>query len=161
MHTDLTLSRCQHTGDFVMKSEQFLPASRDKVFAFFSDAFQLESLTPPWLHFEVRTPAPIVISAGTLIDYRLRLHGIPLTWQSRIDVWEPPTRFVDLQTRGPYRRWHHEHTFEEVHGGTLFSDTVQYAVHGGRLIERLFVRPDILKIFTFRREKLQELFGRA
>jgi len=151
--------RCPKTGEFQLRSEQFLPRPREQVFEFFSDAFQLESLTPPWLHFEVRTPAPIAIAAGTLIDYRLRLRGVPLSWQSRIEVWQPPTRFVDVQTRGPYSRWRHEHLFEEISGGTLCRDIVHYSVLGGRLVERLLVRPDLVKIFSFRRAKLCELFA--
>lgn len=143
---------------FRLEAEQFLPQPLETVFEFFSDAYQLETLTPPWLHFAVLTPAPIPMKAGTLIDYRLRLHGLPMRWQSRIDVWEPPFRFVDLQTRGPYRRWHHEHRFEAMEGGTLCRDIVDYAVPGGALIDRWFVRSDVLKIFAFRWNKLQELF---
>lgn len=143
---------------FRLESEQFLPQPLETVFEFFSDAYQLETLTPPWLHFSVLTPAPISMKQGTLIDYRLRLHGIPMRWQSRIELWEPPFRFVDFQTRGPYRRWHHEHQFEAAAGGTICRDIVDYAVPGGFLVDRWFVRPDILKIFSFRWNKLRELF---
>src|SRR4051812_31000781 len=86
---------------FRLETRQFLPHPRDQVFEFFSDAFQLETLTPKWMHFSVLTPAPIQLAEGTLIDYRLRVHGIPLKWQSRISVWEPPHCFVDEQIRGP------------------------------------------------------------
>jgi ligand-binding SRPBCC domain-containing protein len=141
-----------------LEAVQFLPARRPRVFDFFSDAFQLETLTPPWLHFSVLTPAPIPIAAGTLIDYRLRLHGVPIRWQSRICLWEPPFRFVDEQTRGPYRRWYHEHVFEDVPGGTICRDIVDYAVPGGWLMDRLLVRTDIARIFRFRMLKLKELF---
>jgi ligand-binding SRPBCC domain-containing protein len=141
-----------------LESSQFLPYPRDQVFEFFSDASNLQSLTPAWLHFSVFTPPPIHIAAGTLIDYRLRIHGVPLRWQSRISVWEPPLRFVDTQTRGPYRRWHHEHLFEVAEGGTLCHDIVDYAVYGGSLINTLFVRPDLSRIFAFRQSKLRELF---
>jgi ligand-binding SRPBCC domain-containing protein len=128
------------------------------VFDFFSDAFQLETITPPWLQFAVLTLAPIRIEAGTIIDYRLRLRGVPIRWQSRISVWEPPRHFVDEQTRGPYRRWRHQHIFEVVDGGTLCRDIVDYAVPGGWLIDALVVRHDVLKIFSFRQTKLRELF---
>jgi ligand-binding SRPBCC domain-containing protein len=137
---------------------QFLAERRERVFELFSDAFQLESLTPPWLQFAVLTPRPIHIREGTRIDYRMRLHGVPLRWQSRIVVWEPPLRFVDEQIRGPYRRWRHEHGFEEVGGGTLCRDLVNYAVPGGRLVERLFVRNNLLKIFEFRQRRLEQVF---
>jgi ligand-binding SRPBCC domain-containing protein len=144
-------------GDFQLFCEQLVPQRRDQVFEFFSDAFQLEALTPPWLNFEVLTPRPIPMAGGRLIDYRLRLHGIPMRWQSRIDVWEPPVRFVDMQTRGPYKKWRHEHVFEEVNGGTMCRDIVRYSVPGGWLVERFLVRPDLLKIFTYRRDRLPQL----
>jgi ligand-binding SRPBCC domain-containing protein len=137
---------------------QLLAERRDRVFALFSDAFRLETLTPPWLQFAVLTPRPIHMGKGTRIDYRMRLHGVPFRWQSRIDVWEPPLRFVDEQTRGPYRRWRHEHVFEEVVGGAICRDIVDYAVPGGWLIERLFVRNNLLKIFEFRQRMLEQVF---
>ena len=118
----------------------------------------LQTLTPAWLRFTVLTPSPIHIAPGALIDYRLRVRGIPIRWQSCISVWEPPFRFVDEETRGPYKRWHHEHVFEEADGGTMCHDMVDYEVYGGALINSLFVRPDLLKIFAFRQSKLRELF---
>lgn len=144
-----------------LEASLFLPQPRDRVFEFFSDAFQLETLTPAWLRFAVLTPPPIRIQAGTRIDYRLRIHGFPTRWQSVISEWAPPARFVDEQTRGPYRRWRHQHDFEEIDGGTLCRDVVDYAVYGGRLIDAFFVRPDLFKIFSFRQSKLRELFGEA
>jgi ligand-binding SRPBCC domain-containing protein len=144
-----------------LQTTQILPAERERVFDFFSDAFQLETLTPKWLHFSVLTPPPIQIERGTLIAYRLRLHGIPIRWQSVISTWEPPFRFVDEQTRGPYRRWHHEHRFEAVDGGTLCRDIVDYDVHGGALINALVVRRDLLRIFRFRQDNLRELFANS
>lgn len=145
--------------EFRLEAVQFLPHARERVFEFFADAFQLETITPPWLKFRVLTPAPIRVVPGTLIDYRLRLHGVPIRWRSRITVWEPPFRFVDEQIRGPYRRWHHEHFFEEVAGGTLCRDVVDYAVPGGRLVNALLVGPDVRRIFEYRRNKLRELFA--
>ena len=142
-----------------LTASQWLPQPRDKVFAFFSDATQLETITPPSLSFSVLSPLPIAMQPGTLIDYRLRLRGIPLRWQSRIEVWEPPLRFVDVQVRGPYRRWHHEHIFEEFQGGTVCRDVVDYAVPGGWLVDRLLVRRDLLKIFAFRQQTLARLFA--
>ncbi|MGD9645143.1 MAG: SRPBCC family protein [Pirellulales bacterium] len=155
---DITIEKAG-PGAFRLQSTFWLSQRRDQIFEFFSDAFQLETLTPAWLSFAVLTPRPIEIRAGTLIDYRLRLHGLPIRWQSRISVWEPPVRFVDEQTRGPYRRWHHEHAFVEVDGGTLCRDTVDYAPRGGRLLNALFVRRDLLRVFAFRQQKLRELFG--
>jgi ligand-binding SRPBCC domain-containing protein len=155
----IQLTREIKSRTFVLHAEQWLPCPRERLFAFFSDAFQLETLTPALLRFEVVTPPPIVIRQGTLIDYKLRLHGIPVRWQSEISEWEPPSRFVDRQTRGPYRLWRHEHRFVEQDGGTLVIDHVDYRVTGGRLVNRLFVAPDLRRIFGFRMQKLQELFG--
>src|SRR5579871_5848818 len=89
--------------------EQFLPRPLEEVFPFFADAGNLPILTPPWLHFHILTTRPIEMRRGALIDYRLRIHGLPIRWQSEIVEWDPPHRFVDEQRRGPYRLWHHEH----------------------------------------------------
>ena len=140
--------------------ELWLPRPRAEVFPFFADARNLGVITPPWLSFEVLTPSPIGMRAGALIDYRLRFRGLPLRWRTEITVWEPPSRFVDRQLRGPYRLWHHAHTFEERDGGTLCRDEVRYAVLGGEWVNRLFVRRDVGRIFAFRRQKLLELFAR-
>lgn len=157
----ITFCPSPHCSGTRLHAALFLAERRERVFEFFSDASQLETLTPAWLRFSVHTPGPIQIRQGTRIDYRLRLHGLPIRWQSRIDVWGPPFRFVDVQTHGPYRRWRHEHLFEEVPGGTICHDIVDYAVPGGWLIERLFVRNDLQKIFQSRQRKLEGLFSSA
>ncbi|MCC5829594.1 MAG: SRPBCC family protein [Phycisphaeraceae bacterium] len=138
----------------------WLPGPRDEVFAFFADAGNLELITPEYLRFQIRTPQPIAMTEGTLIDYSLRLNHFPIRWRTRIAAWEPPYRFVDEQLRGPYRRWVHEHTFESVDGGTLCRDRVDYAVPGGRWVDRCFVRSRVVDIFTFRQRKLGELLGK-
>jgi len=141
------------------QSELWLPRSRDEVFGFFSDPSNLDAITPPYLHFQTITPAPIEMCAGALIDYKLRLRGIPMRWRTRINVWEPPTRFVDEQIHGPYRMWIHEHTFKERDGGTLVCDRVRYAVPFDLFVHRWLVRPDIERIFRYRTEKLREFWG--
>ena len=88
------------------------------------------------------------------------MHGVPIRWQSEITAWDPPRRFVDEQRRGPYKLWVHEHRFQAKDGGTQVADDVRYAVLGGWLMERLFVRRDIERIFQFRRQKQLELFGK-
>ncbi|MEM7353689.1 MAG: SRPBCC family protein [Acidobacteriota bacterium] len=143
---------------FTLERSSFLPHPIDQVFGFFAQAQNLESLTPPLLRFQILTPLPIDMHQGTLIDYRLRVHGIPLRWRSEITAWDPPHRFIDEQLRGPYRRWVHEHRFTEVDGGTQVVDHVQYAVLGGSLIRRLFVAPDLQRIFDYRQERLPGLF---
>jgi ligand-binding SRPBCC domain-containing protein len=121
-------------------------------------AGNLEALTPPWLNFKILTPLPIDVHEGTLIDYRLRLRGVPVRWRTRISVWQPPYRFVDEQLRGPYRQWIHEHTFEAHQGGTLVRDHVRYAVPFDWLVHRLLVRPDVERIFRYRAAELRRRF---
>ena len=136
-----------------------LPCPLDEVFAFFADPENLQYLTPAWLHFQLRSPLPLTMRAGTTIDYRLRLHGLPIGWTSEITVWEPPVRFVDEQRRGPYRAWIHEHTFAAQGDQTLALDRVQYDVWGGRLIDRVLVRRDLDRIFAYRHAQLRARFG--
>jgi len=144
---------------FLFSAELWLPRAREEIFPFFAEARNLERLTPAFLKFEVLTPAPIVMRTGLLIDYRLKVHGLPIRWRTEILDWDPPYRFVDTQLRGPYRLWHHTHTFEERDGGTLCRDEVRYMPLGGALINWLFVRRDVEQIFEFRRKTLLELFG--
>lgn len=145
---------------FLYTSELWLPQTRDKVFPFFAEARNLEQLTPPFLQFEVLTPAPITMRGGALIDYQLRVHGFPIRWRTEITEWDPPHRFVDQQLRGPYHLWHHTHTFMERDGGTLCRDEVVYRPRGGALVNWLFVRRDVERIFSYRREQLLEIFPR-
>ena len=145
-------------GAYRLTSTFALERPIDVVFPFFSDAYNLEKLTPPWLRFRVLTPAPIRIERGTTIDYRLRIHGLPIRWTSEINVWEPPHRFADRQLRGPYRRLDHEHTFSENGEGTLVGDHVDFEVPGGKLPGRL-ASADVQRIFAYRRRRLSELFG--
>jgi ligand-binding SRPBCC domain-containing protein len=145
-----------------LTTEFWLPQPLEEIFAFFSDAFNLDLLTPPWLHFRIQTPHPIAMRQGTRIDYRIRWRGLPLRWRTEIAAWEPPYRFVDQQIRGPYTHWVHEHTFESQAGGTILRDRVEYAVPGwivAALLARFVVAPDVERIFAFRRAKIQELFA--
>lgn len=146
---------------YTLQSEICVPSARNVVFEFFSRADNLQVLTPPWLHFSILSPNPIEMKTGARIRYRLRLHGIPLRWESEIAAWDPPHRFVDEQRSGPYRLWIHEHQFLEHEGGTTVRDTVQYSVAGGFLVNRVFVTPDLRKIFEFRRQKIAEIFGQT
>jgi ligand-binding SRPBCC domain-containing protein len=139
-------------------TEVWLPRPRDEVFAFFSDAANLEALTPPWLHFRILTRKPIAMHAGTLIDYSIRVHGLPISWQSEITVWDPPHRFVDVQRRGPYRRWVHTHSFGETDGGTTVGDVVEFDVPFS-FAAGWFVMRDVRKIFAFRKQALLKRFA--
>jgi ligand-binding SRPBCC domain-containing protein len=140
------------------ESELWLPRPLEEVFKFFSDAANLDLLTPPWVNFRIVTPSPIAMHRGALIDYRLRVRGMPIRWRTRIIEWNPPHRFVDEQLHGPYRQWHHEHEFQSKDGGTLVRDRVRYAVWFDFLVHRFVVRPDVERIFAFRQQKLRELF---
>ena len=146
-----------------LRREQRLPVPPDEVFAFFADAFNLERITPPWLGFRIATPGPIAMGPGTLIEYRLRLHGVPVRWLTRIEVWEPGRRFVDVQVRGPYRMWHHTHEFEGAGSGdTIVRDTVRYAMPlgpVGALAHRLLVARDLRAIFDYRFASVSKVMG--
>jgi len=138
----------------VLERRQRLPVPAERAFAFFGDAHNLEAITPPWLRFRVLTPGAIEMRPGALIEYRLRLHGLPVSWLTRIEVWEPPHRFVDVQLRGPYALWEHTHTFEPAgEGAVVIRDRVRYALPLGwlgELARRLFVRRDLDRIFDHR-----------
>lgn len=145
-----------------LQRNQWFARPLAEVFAFFSDVRHLNQITPPWLHFCILTPEPIVMRAGTILDFRLRLHGVPIRWRSAITVWEPNRQFVDEQRRGPYRFWRHRHRFEERDGGTWMEDLVDYELPGGicaPLLHRWLVRPDLEAIFDFRRHAMRAYFA--
>jgi ligand-binding SRPBCC domain-containing protein len=146
----------------VLEREQFVARPRSEVFAFFADAANLERLTPSSLRFEIKTPPPIEMRPGTLIDYRIRLFGIGLRWRTLIEAFEPEARFVDVQLKGPYRLWRHTHEFIDAPGGTVVRDRVEYEMPLGLLGELarvVFVERQLGAIFDFRRESIQKLFG--
>jgi ligand-binding SRPBCC domain-containing protein len=145
----------------LIEREQRVPRPPEEVFPFFADALNLERLTPEWLHFRVLSQSPGEIGAGTLIRYRLRLHGVPVRWLTRIEQWLPGRRFADIQLRGPYRLWHHVHEFEPDGDGTLMRDEVRFAMRAGpagRLALRAFVRDDVERIFDHRSRRIAEIF---
>lgn len=144
---------------FELTTESRVPAPIERVFAFFSQAENLERLTPPFLDFRILTPTPVAMRKGTTIDYRISLHGLPLTWRSAITRWDPPHGFVDEQVRGPYRSWKHTHGFAASDAGTLVSDRVEYSTWGGAIVNALFVAPDLRRIFEYRQTALRAHFG--
>jgi ligand-binding SRPBCC domain-containing protein len=143
---------------FRLETRVWLPAPVDRVFAFFADASNLESISPPFLHFRLLTPR-VEMRRGATLDYRLRLRGVPFRWRTEITVWEPESRFRDEQRRGPYRYWRHSHLFRAERGGTIVEDGVDYDVPGGDAVHQLLVGPDLIRIFTYRQERLREIFG--
>ncbi len=148
----------------ILKRQQRIELPIAAVFDFYGDARNLERITPPWLGFKVTTPGPIEMGVGTLIEYRLRLHGVPVRWRTRIEAWEPPRRFVDVQVKGPYSLWEHTHEFEEEGPETtIIRDRVRYAIPFGplgELAERALVRRDLREIFDYRRDAVARELGR-
>ena len=138
-----------------------LPRARDQVFAFFAEASNLQRITPPELGFEMVTPQPIHLSAGTCIEYRLHLFGIPFSWQSEIQRWNPPEEFVDGQRRGPYKHWVHTHRFREEQGVTIIEDEVQYELPYAPLGELVYplVRLQLHRIFRYRQHAIRAYFA--
>lgn len=146
----------------LLEREQLVPREPAETWDFFQDAYNLEAITPAFLGFRVTTPRPIAMEEGTLIDYELRLHGVPVRWRTRIEAWEPHARFVDRQLRGPYALWHHTHTFEAAPGGTLMRDRVRYRLPlgiAGALAHAAFVRRDLERIFDFRHAEVERRLG--
>jgi hypothetical protein len=142
-----------------LRREQRLPGAPDEVFPFFADAGNLEAITPPLLRFAVVSPRPIEMRVGTIIEYVLKLHGLPIRWLTRIEEWEPGVRFVDMQLSGPYRLWHHTHEFEpDGAGHTRMRDIVRYALPAWPLGELAMplVRRDLARIFDFRRDEVAQ-----
>lgn len=154
----VTFTRLEN-GDFQLQTEQMLPHPVEPVFDFFADADNLEAITPPWLNFRITTSLPIDMKKGAIIEYRLRLRIVPIRWKTLISDWVPNERFVDEALKSPYKLWHHTHEFEPVEGGTLVRDTVRYRVPFGGLVERLFVRSELRKIFEYRYAQMEKIFS--
>ena len=148
-------------GNRVLEVETILPLPLDRVFPFFAEAGNLQRITPPELRFHIETPLPVKMKRGTLLDYRLRLAGVPFRWRSRISVWDPPHRFLDEQLRGPYEEWIHLHTFAETPNGTRVTDRVRYRLplHPLSLPAAPLVRRQLHRIVTFRERAVRELIG--
>ena len=147
---------------FVFCAEQFVPRPLDEVFEFFSKAENLEQLTPKWLNFRILSVDPSPVQKGTLIKYSLRWRIFPIRWTTEIIEWDPPYRFVDLQLKGPYKLWHHEHRFVAEGNGTRITDEVQYLLPFGPLgsiAHALKVKKDVETIFAYRTKVVGQLFG--
>jgi len=147
---------------YVLEREQWLPAPLPRVFAFFADPGNLETITPPWLGFRIRSALPVALEPGARLDYSLRLGPLPLRWRTRIPIWEPEKRFVDVQERGPYALWEHSHEFTPLGGGVLMRDVVRYALPFGplgALAHALLVRALLARIFDFRFARVREIFA--
>jgi ligand-binding SRPBCC domain-containing protein len=149
--------------DHILEFRLLLPASRERVFEFFATPENLAAITPGWLGFTLLTPGPITVTAGTVLDYRIRWLGLPLRWRSLIREYDPPFRFVDVQVIGPYARWEHRHMFLSAEGGTVVEDRVTYRLPlgpAGQLAHRLCVRRQLESIFAYRQDRLGFLLAR-
>ncbi len=144
-------------------AEQFLPISIRKAWDFFSSPKNLSVITPPEMDFKILTQLDDKeIYNGMLIDYTVKpLFGIPMHWQTMIIDVKPLEVFADTQLKGPYKLWHHTHTFIEKDGGVLMTDVVNYELPFGILgdwVHSLIVRKKIESIFAYRKQVLEKLF---
>lgn len=144
-----------------IKTTTVIQRPLEEVFTFFSKAENLNEITPPDLQFKIITPLPIEMHKGTLIDYKIKLNGIPMKWRTLISAWEPPYRFVDEQLKGPYVKWIHEHRFEARGNETIMYDTVEFLSPGWILepiVNAIFVQHKVEGIFKYREQRMQQLF---
>ena len=150
-------------ADGRVERRQWVAADLARTFTFFERAENLALITPPWLGFRVLTPRPIVMARGVILDYRVRIFGIPRPWRSLISEYDPPHAFRDVQLVGPYRRWDHHHRFRSERGGTTLEDVVVYELPFGPLgaIAAPLVRRQLDAIFDYRRARIDEILGRA
>lgn len=146
--------------DHFLTREILVRADMRKVFEFFSNAQNLELITPKELNFKILSPIPIEMKNGTLIDYRIRLFGISFNWKTLISAWEPERRFVDEQLKGPYSKWIHTHSFETKEDGIMIKDEVRYRLPFFPLGELMFlaVRHQLNRIFDYRTTRIKEIF---
>lgn len=145
-----------------LRREQRIAQPLGRVFAFFSDAANLDKITPPWLGFEMVTPGPVEMATGTRIAYRVRWRFVKIRWLTEIVEWNPPHRFVDVQLRGPYAEWHHTHEFAPDGDGTRITDVVRYRLPlgiVGEVAHRLAVSRDLADIFDYRMQLVNKLMS--
>jgi ligand-binding SRPBCC domain-containing protein len=148
-------------AEHILERRQIIERPREEVFEFFSDAGNLEKITPPELNFHIITPQPIDLKKGALIDYRLKLRGIPITWKTEITEWNPPFAFVDSALKSPYKQWIHLHRFSDgANGETIMEDRVRYRLPLEPFgdLAHWYVRKELNYIFDFRRKIVEQIF---
>lgn len=146
---------------YQLAARTVLDAPLEQVFPFFARAENLSAITPSTMSFRIMSPLPIAMRVGAVIDYRIRTGPVPMSWRTLIEAWEPGRRFVDSQTRGPYKAWWHEHRFVADGDRTVMEDRVLYAPPLGPLgwiANRLIVAPMLRRIFAYRTQAIQARF---
>ncbi len=149
-------------SSYLLRADQLVPRPLDEVFDFFSRAENLQELTPAWMHFRILTVDPLPLQRGTLIKYALRWRVFPIHWTTEIVEWDPPHRFVDVQLKGPYKLWRHEHRFLREGNSTRILDEVQYQLPFGplgRIAHALKVKRDVQTIFAYRKQAVERRFA--
>lgn len=147
-------------SEHILTRELTLDLPIKKVFDFFSDAGNLERITPPELNFHITTPQPINLRKGTLIDYQLRVRGLPVKWRTEIAEWNPPFSFIDKALKSPYRQWIHRHIFTEIEKHkTRIQDEVKYRLPFEPFgdLGHWLVRRELDYIFDFRQKIVQDI----
>lgn len=150
---------------YTLQRELWVARPRERVFPFFAQPENLALITPPSLRFRLLTPSPVTMEKGRVIDYTIRVMGLPTRWRTLITHYDPPWCFVDEQLSGPYSFWHHTHRFEPRDGGTLLFDEVHYALPillfgpARHLFHTLYIRPTLERIFDYRQQVFQGLFN--
>jgi ligand-binding SRPBCC domain-containing protein len=150
---------------YTLKREQWVASPLEQTFPFFARPENLARITPASLDFRLLSPQPVHMEQGRVIDYTIRLIGLPVRWRTLITTYEPHRCFVDEQIAGPYSFWHHTHRFAARDGGTLLHDEVRYVLpmpligplRG--LVHALYVRPYLERIFDHRAQVFARLFG--
>jgi ligand-binding SRPBCC domain-containing protein len=158
---DDLLAYCQPHGTRIFTARQWIKGSPSENFPFFSAAENLETITPPWLNFRIVAKSTPDVREGMLIDYKLKIKGVPVKWRTRIENWDPPHKFVDTQLRGPYKTWHHTHRFEQLGQGTLMTDVVRYRMHAWPIGDFALpmVKNDVNSIFRYRRQIIEKILS--
>lgn len=148
------------TWSYRLKTEQLIYSNINKVFNFYSTPKNLNLITPPFLNFKILGNEYEDTTEGKIFIYKLKLHNLPVFWKSKIEQWSPPFKFVDKQLFGPYLKWHHHHIFEDLGKETKVIDIVYYTVPFGSALHKLFVKKDLINIFNYRKESLNNIFNK-
>ena len=147
--------------EYILETHQFIPKSKIEVFDFFKTPENLEQITPKNLNFMIYTPSPILMNKGTLIEYKIRLLGIPIYWKTLINNYSPSDYFSDIQLNGPYAKWDHNHIFKECKNGTMMIDKIVYSIPLGllgQIAHFIWVRQELKRIFQYRYDAIEEIF---